>query len=71
MKIIIILLFLAALGSLASAMVFLVKDKGETNRTAKALTYRIGISVFIFVLLMLAYFAGYIEPHGISGQKIN
>ncbi|MDH3607810.1 MAG: DUF2909 domain-containing protein, partial [Gammaproteobacteria bacterium] len=37
MKIIIILLFLAALGSLASAMVFLVKDKGETNRTAKAL----------------------------------
>ena len=71
MKIIIILLFLAALGSLASAMVFLVKDKGETDRTAKALTYRIGISVFIFVLLMLAYFAGYIEPHGISGQKIN
>jgi hypothetical protein len=67
MKIIIILLFLAALGSLASAMVFLVKDKSETNRTAKALTYRIGISVFIFVLLILAYFAGYIEPHGISG----
>ena len=67
MKIIIILLFLAALGSLASAMVFLVKDKGETDRTAKALTYRIGISVFIFILLMLAYFAGYIEPHGISG----
>ncbi len=67
MKIIIILLFLAALGSLASAMVFLVKDKGETNRTAKALTYRIGISVFIFVLLIFAYFAGYIEPHGISG----
>jgi hypothetical protein len=66
-KIIIILLFLAALGSLAAAMVFLVKDKGETNRTAKALTYRIGISVFIFILLMLAYFAGYIEPHGISG----
>jgi len=67
-KIFIILLFLAALGSLASAMVFLVKDKGETNRTAKALTYRIGISVFIFILLMLAYLGGYIEPHGISGQ---
>ena len=66
-KIIVILLFLAALGSLASAMVFLVRDKGETDRTAKALTYRIGISVFIFILLMLAYFAGYIEPHGISG----
>lgn len=67
MKIIVILLFLAALGSLATAMVFLVKDKGQTNRTAKALTYRIGISVFIFALLMFAYFAGFIEPHGISG----
>ena len=67
MKIIVILVFLAVLGSLASAMVFLVKDKGETNRTAKALTYRIGISVFIFLLLILAYFAGWIEPHGISG----
>ncbi|MFK7814725.1 MAG: twin transmembrane helix small protein [Gammaproteobacteria bacterium] len=66
-KIIAILIFLAALGSLASAMVFLVKDKGETNRTAKALTYRIGFSVLVFVLLMLAYFAGYIEPHGIAG----
>jgi len=66
-KIIVILLFLAALGSLVSAMVFLVKDRGDTNRTAKALTYRIGISVFVFILLMLAYFAGYIEPHGISG----
>jgi hypothetical protein len=66
-KIIIILLFLAVLGSLASAMVFLVKDKGKTNRTAKALTYRIGISVFIFVLLIFGYFAGYLEPHGISG----
>ena len=66
-KIIVILLFLAALGSLASALVFLVKDKSDTNRTAKALTYRIGISVVIFILLMLAYFAGYIEPHGISG----
>lgn len=67
MKIIVILLFLAALGSLAAAMVFLVKDKGQTDRTAKALTYRIGISVFIFALLMVAYFAGYIQPHGIGG----
>ncbi len=66
-KIIAILIFLAALGSLASAMFFLVKDKGETNRTAKALTYRIGFSVLVFILLMLAYFAGYIEPHGIAG----
>ena len=66
-KIIAILVFLAALGSLASAMFFLVKDKGETNRTAKALTYRIGFSVLVFILLMLGYFTGHIKPHGISG----
>jgi dolichyl-phosphate-mannose--protein O-mannosyl transferase len=66
-KIIAILVFLAALGSLASAMFFLVKDKGETNRTAKALTYRIGFSVLVFILLMLGYFTGHIKPHGIGG----
>ena len=66
-KIILIILFIAMLVSLTSALVFLIKDKGETNRTAKALTYRIAIAVSIFVFLFVAYFAGLIEPHGLSG----
>jgi hypothetical protein len=51
--------------SLSSGMVFLVKDKGHSKRTVRSLTYRIGLSVFAFGLLMLGYFAGWIEPHGV------
>ncbi len=64
-KILIVLVFLGILGSLGSALVFLVKDKGESKRTAKALSLRIGVSVGLFVLLFVLYGLGLIEPHGV------
>jgi hypothetical protein len=72
-KILIIAALAAIIVSLASGMVFLVKDKGETERTAKALTVRIGLSVLLFGLLMLGIFTGHIKPHGIypAGHPTN
>tara|TARA_A100001037_G_scaffold268886_1_gene262667 strand:+ start:438 stop:647 length:210 start_codon:yes stop_codon:yes gene_type:complete len=64
-KILIVLVFLGILGSLGSALVFLVKDKGDSKRTAKALSLRIGVSVGLFVLLFVLYGLGLIEPHGV------
>lgn len=64
-KIIIILLFLTILFSLSSGLVFMVKDKGHTKRAVKALTFRIGLSVFAFFILMAGYYAGWIQPHGV------
>ncbi len=64
-KILIVLVLLAILGSLASGLIFLIKDNGKTDRTAKALTVRIGLSVFLFAMLMLGIFTGAIKPHGI------
>ena len=64
-KILIIAALVAIIVSLASGMVFLVKDKGESQRTAKALTVRISLSVLLFGLLMLGIFTGHIRPHGI------
>lgn len=64
-KIFIVVALLAILVSLASGMVFLVKDKGQTERTAKALTWRIALSLSLFALLMLGIFTGHIHPHGI------
>lgn len=65
MKLIIILLLILILGSLASAMVFLVRDQGKSTRTVKALTWRIGLSLSAFLLLMAGYYLGLIQPHGI------
>lgn len=64
-KIMIVLFMLAILGSLASGLIFLIKDNGSTERTVKALTLRIGLSVFLFLLLMVGVFTGVIKPHGI------
>jgi len=64
-KILIVVALIAIIASLASGMVFLVKDKVQSERTAKALTVRISLSVLLFGLLMLGIFTGHIKPHGI------
>jgi len=52
--------------SLTSALGFLVRDRGRGERTVRALTVRIGLSVALFALLLLGFATGLIEPHGIT-----
>ncbi len=49
--------------SLGSALVFLVKDPSQSTRVVKALTWRITLSVIVFLLLMAAYALGWITPN--------
>lgn len=49
------------LASLGSALYFMVKDKGASTRTARALTWRVVFSITLFSLLMLAYHFGLIS----------
>lgn len=65
MKIIVAIAFILILASLGSALVFLMKDKGKSNRTVKALGLRVGFSIALFVLILLAYSQGWIQPTGI------
>jgi hypothetical protein len=62
-KTIIILFILIILYSLGSALFYLVRDKGDSIRVVKALTWRIGLSLFLFFLLFIAYALGWITPH--------
>jgi len=52
--------------SLGEGMYFLAKDDGDINKTrvVKALTIRIVLSLTLFALLILGYFAGVLQPHG-------
>ncbi len=52
--------------SLGSALYFLVRDPAESTRVVKALTWRIGLSLVLFVLLMVAFGLGWITPHSIT-----
>lgn len=59
-KVFIVLTLLVIVGSLFSALFFLSKDKSGSDRTVKALTVRIGLSITLFLLLLLGYFFGLI-----------
>ncbi len=59
-KIATVLILLIIIGSLVSALIFLLKDKRGSDRTVKALTMRIGLSITLFLLLIIAAHFGYI-----------
>lgn len=59
-RIIIVVFLLLIVGSLVSALYYLVKDKGGSDRTVKALTVRVSLSVTLFLLLMAGFYFGII-----------
>jgi hypothetical protein len=66
MKILLGIAFILIIGSLASALVFLMRDKGRSNRTVQALAFRVGFSILLFVLILVAHRLGWIQPTGIA-----
>ncbi|MDC8759789.1 twin transmembrane helix small protein [Janthinobacterium fluminis] len=65
MKIVVAIAFILILGSLGSALFYLMRDKGKSNRTVHALALRVGFSITLFLLILLGYKLGYITPTGI------
>lgn len=60
MKIIVLLFIVFILGSLFSALFFLLRDRSQSDRVVKALTVRVLLSVTLFALLMLGFYFGLI-----------
>jgi len=57
----------AIIASLGSALYYLTRSStADPRRFAHALTIRIGLSVALFILLMIAWYFGLITPHGLS-----
>ncbi|MET3443081.1 low affinity Fe/Cu permease [Variovorax paradoxus] len=73
MKYFVALAFVGIFASLAFALFYMLKD-GRNGRTksggmARALTFRIGISVVLFLCMLLAWKFGYIQPTGLPLGK--
>ncbi len=64
MRIMVILAFIGILGSLASALFYLMRDKGGSSKTVNALTLRIGLSVALFLFLLFSHWMGWVETTG-------
>jgi flagellar basal body-associated protein FliL len=84
MSILVALTFLVILAALAAAGFFMLRSSGtegssdeqadneataRNSRMAKALTVRIGVSVVLFICVLLAWKFGYIKPSGLPLGK--
>jgi hypothetical protein len=65
MRIVALLFIVFILASLASALYYLIKDKGQSDRTVRMLTVRVGLSLALFLLLMGGYYFGFIPQNGL------
>ena len=60
MKIVVVILLFLVVVSLFSALFFMYRDKGNSKRMVTALTFRIVLSVAIFLILICSYYFGFI-----------
>ncbi|MBN8763041.1 MAG: hypothetical protein BGP20_05145 [Thiobacillus sp. 63-78] len=65
MRIIALLFIVFILASLASALYYLIKDKGQSDRVVRMLTVRIVLSLTLFILLMAGYYFGIVPQTGL------
>ncbi|WP_405225148.1 twin transmembrane helix small protein [Lentisalinibacter sediminis] len=63
MKLLVILILGGIIASLGSGLFYLVSDKDGSGRLVKALTWRIGLSVVLFIFLIVAGLNGWIAPN--------
>ncbi len=62
-RITIIVTLFIIVASLGSALFYLMRDRGDSRRTLNALKLRIGLSIILFLLILLGYFTGVITPN--------
>lgn len=77
MKYLVLAGFVAIIGSLAAALVFMLRgDRGagedatnpdapRNNHMARALAFRVGFSILLFVVVLISYWMGWIQPTGL------
>ena len=69
MKTVIVLMLVAVLGALASAGVFMLRKPKDSDprkdRMARALAVRVGLSVALFLFILLSWTMGWVSPTGI------
>ncbi len=81
MKYLVIASFIAIIGSLGTALVFMMRggnqdaDTSEevsspsSRRMARALALRVGFSVLLFVVVLISYWMGWIQPTGLPASR--
>jgi hypothetical protein len=73
MKYLVALAFLAIIASLGSALFFMMRDgrdgRPKSSKMARALAFRVGLSIVLFISVLVAWKLGIIQPTGIPPGK--
>lgn len=77
MKYLVVAAFIAIVASLASALFFMMRngrgnplhDRAKGNHMARALAVRVGLSIVLFVCILVAWKLGYIQPTGLPTTR--
>lgn len=77
MTYLVIVAFIAIIGSLVAALVFMLRGSSPAdtadapprkNHMARALAFRVGFSILLFVVVLISYRMGWIQPTGLPVQ---
>lgn len=66
LRLLIIAALLAIVASLGTALFHLASGRGDSGKMVRALAIRVGLSVALFILLIIAWRSGLIAPHGLQ-----
>ena len=68
LKTLLVIAFLAVIVfNLGAGLYYLLVDRGQSRRTVRALSWRVGVSVALVALLMVGIATGLIQPLGVGG----
>ena len=63
-KVVVLVLLGLIVTSLGKALFHMSSSPEDSAKMVQALTFRIGLSVALFVVLFIAWYAGILTPHG-------
>lgn len=65
MQIIVTIAFILIIASMASALYFMMHDRGRTKRMVWSLATRVGLSISLFLFILIAHWLGWIQYHSV------
>ena len=73
MKYLVGIAFVFIIGALVAAGFFMMRggkgDAPKSRNMARALAVRVGLSILVFVLILISYQLGWIEPTGVPVRR--
>ncbi len=65
-KLVIIAFLLVIVYNLGAGLYYMMVDKGDNDRMVRSLTWRIGLSVVLILIIGIGIWTGWIEPHNVG-----